>query len=539
MFKWRKTADLDAKSVANNWITYVILGTVIITMAFFGVCSPRNGGESGFMLPSGTAAKVDGEKIGSLEFRRSYIQYSSQLEKQYKDKFDAVALGVAPQVLNGLVQKLAIYKEANKNGIAATEDEVTKVIIDGKYFNGENGKFDPKLFEMYLRNNGHTEASFTEDLRRDIVNQKFRSFIAETSRASSKIAELNYLLDESKIDVEYLRLDPNSFPVTIAPADVDKFLAGADAKKAQEYYDQNKTEFNKEAQVKARHILISFKGSRSASAEGAARSKEDAKALATKIAGEVKKPGADFAALASKYTDEASGKAKGGDLGFFKKEQMVKEFADVAFAMKAGQISNPVESPFGYHIIRVDTVQEAKATTFEEAKRGIAEKLIAKERRPQLMTEKLKTIVADLKAGKDDSAALGLSWKTTGPFAVGARFIPGIGPDKEALKAVATLKTPGQLHADALDISGVKYIVRLKSRQEADLKNLTPEKRDELVESSKYMEGYSLYNTIGEEIAKRYDREGKIYKNPEFLAYDKTLHGNKSSGGSAPVDDGE
>jgi peptidyl-prolyl cis-trans isomerase D len=534
MFKWRKTADLDSKAIGKSWITYAVLGTVIITMAFFGVCTPNENG--GFVLPSGTAAKVDGEKIGSIEFRRRYNQASQQLEQQYRDKFDPVAQKVAPQVLNSMVQNLAMYKEATKNGISASDDEVSKLILEAKFFNGENGKFDPQLMSNYLKNMGHTEASFTEEIKRDIVNQKFRSFIAETSRSSTKVAELNYLLDDSKVDVEYLRLDPQSFPVTVAPADVDKFLAGADAKKVQEYYDQNKAEFNQEAKVKARHILISFTGARNASAEGSARSKDAAKALATKLLADVKKPGADFAAIASKNTDEASGKAKGGDLGFFKKDQMVKEFANVAFAMKVGQISDLVESPFGFHIIRVDAVQEAKSTTFDDAKRGIAEKIIAKERRPQLMNEKLTALLTNLKAGKDDSASLGLAWKETGPFAVGARFIPGLGPDKDALKAVSTLKTPGQLLPEALDIGGVKYIVRLKSRQDADLAKLTPEKRNELVESAKYMEAYTLFNTIGQEIEKRYESEGKIYKNPEFLNYDKVIHGSRTANADEPAE---
>ena len=420
---------------------------------------------------------------------------------------------------------LALFKEATKYGISATEAEVDHVILDGKYFAGENGKFDPALFERYLKTQGHTESTFTEELRRNIITTKFRSLVSNSYRSSDKVAELNYLLDESKIDIDYLRLDPASFPITVAPADIDAFLAGADAKQVQDYYDGHKAEFNQEAKVKARHILIAFKGARNASGPAANRSKDEAKAQVSKILAEVKKPGADFAALASKYTDEPSGKAKGGDVGFFKKDSMVKEFADAAFSMKPGQISDIVESPFGFHIIRVDTVQEAKAVTFDDAKRGIAEKLLAKVRQPQIINDKVKAILADLKAGKDDAASLGLTWKATGPFSVGARFIPGLGADKNALQTISTLKTPGQVAPEAVEISNVKYIVRLKSRQDADVSKLTSEKRKELSEASKYMEAYTLFNNISEDIRKRYEKEGKVYKNPDFLAYDQKLHG--------------
>ncbi|RZA13369.1 MAG: hypothetical protein EOP10_29845, partial [Proteobacteria bacterium] len=243
MFNWKKTSEIDSKTLAKSWITYAILGTVIITMAFFGVCTPHEQG--GFVLPSGTAAKVDGEKITSMEFRRAYLNYSNQLQQQYKDKFDAVALGVGKQVLDGLVDNLALYKEAVKNGITATDAEVDHIILDGKYFAGENGKFDPKLFANYLKNQGHTEATFTEELRRNLITTKFRNFIATSYRGSEKIAELNYLLDESKVDIDYLRLDPAAFPVTIAAADVDKLLASPEGiKEVQSYYDTHKTEFN-------------------------------------------------------------------------------------------------------------------------------------------------------------------------------------------------------------------------------------------------------------------------------------------------------
>lgn len=527
MIKWKKTTDIDGKTVSRNWMTYGVLGTVVITMAFFGVCDPQQGG---FVLPSGTAASVDGEKISSLEFRRAYLNYSNQLQQQYRDKYDAVALGVAGQVMNGLVERTAIYKEAEKNGISASEAEVDRVIIDGKYFANEQGKFDKTQFERYLKSQGHNEASFTEELRRNIITTKFRNFITTTYRGSDKVAELNYLLDESKVDVEYLRLDPASFPITVAPADIDAYLASENGAKAvKEYFESNKTEFNKEARVKARHILISHKGARNASGAAANRSEEEAKALAATVLSEAKKGGADFSALAAKYTDEASGKTKGGDLGFFKKEQMVKEFSDAAFAMKAGEISGPVKSPFGYHIIRVDTVEEPKNVSFEDAKRGIAEKLIAKERRPELIKEKAKSLLADLKAGKDDSAASGLAWKSTTPFSIGARFIPGLGADKAALAAISNLKTPGQIAPEPVEIGGVTYILRLKSKTDADLSQLTAERRKELSEQGKYMESYTLYNAITQDILKRYEKNDKIYKNPEFLAYDHKLKGDTAA----------
>ncbi|ATR19723.1 Peptidyl-prolyl cis-trans isomerase [Roseomonas mucosa] len=109
-----------------------------------------------------------------------------------------------------------------------------------------------------------------------------------------------------------------------------------------------------EEEVHARHILVA--------------SKEEA----DKVLAEVRKPGADFAAIAQKYSTDPSGKGNGGDLGFFKKSDMVPEFAEAAFALKPGQISPaPVKSAFGWHIIKVEERRAAPPKSFEEQRASL------------------------------------------------------------------------------------------------------------------------------------------------------------------------
>ncbi|MCL2330257.1 MAG: peptidyl-prolyl cis-trans isomerase, partial [Phycisphaerae bacterium] len=111
---------------------------------------------------------------------------------------------------------------------------------------------------------------------------------------------------------------------------------------------------------------------------------------AEKLLEEVQKPGADFAALAKEHSDDPSSKEKGGDLGFFPKKAMLPEFAEAAFAMKKGEISNIVETMYGYHIIKVTDTQPEKS--LEEATPEIKESVEANKVRQQLMayTEELK-----------------------------------------------------------------------------------------------------------------------------------------------------
>lgn len=103
--------------------------------------------------------------------------------------------------------------------------------------------------------------------------------------------------------------------------------------------------------IAARHILISYSGARSEIA-GITRSEADAHALAERVAGEARKPNADFAALAREYTDEPGGKDRGGDLGKFGRGQMVPAFEKAAFALGVGEISAVVQTPFGFHVIQ-------------------------------------------------------------------------------------------------------------------------------------------------------------------------------------------
>ena len=129
----------------------------------------------------------------------------------------------------------------------------------------------------------------------------------------------------------------------------------------EEYYKNHPKEFEKPETVKARHILIGFKGD---------MTEEEKKELRKKAEGIHKKAkrGDDFAQLASEYSDDPGSKTKGGELGYFPRGNMVPEFENAAFNLKPGDISDVIETPYGYHIIKVEDKKAAEMPAFDSVK---------------------------------------------------------------------------------------------------------------------------------------------------------------------------
>jgi peptidyl-prolyl cis-trans isomerase D len=525
MFRTKNTTidKVDTAKLAKNSGTYIVLLLALGAMTFFGVCDPQSRRGGGMRFGS-QAAIVGDQVISNDEFRRAYRNAYDQYQKQLSDKFDPAAMQLAHNVIQQLVNDRILYSSAVRHGLKASDEEVEKVLAEAALFKDDKGQFSEENFTTFMRGNGYTEASFMEEVRRNISLQKFRRFITDTAFVSTKAAEIDYRLAETKLNLEFLKFDPQKVNVEVTDADVDKFLQDDKNKeRVKEYYETNKRDFNQAEQVKARHILVSFKGARNATPEAAKRSKEEAKKRADEIYAKVKAPGADFIAVAKAKTDEAAGKASGGDLGFFAREAMVKEFSDAAFKLSKNEISAPVESPFGFHIIKVEDKKEAKNTTLEAAQRGIAKTIIGKDKKPELAKANAEQVLAALKAKKDPADLLAkydTKWAETGDFAANTRYIPSIGTSDEINDALLSLKSVGQLVDKVVDVRGNFFIVRLKSRKDADMSKFDDKKSKELAESASYSEGYALFNSLEKKLKDEMQKDSKVWMNPDVLAID-------------------
>ncbi|ANH67065.1 peptidylprolyl isomerase [Mitsuaria sp. 7] len=196
---------------------------------------------------------------------------------------------------------------------------------------------------------------------------QFQAFAAKDFAASltPKDADLEAYYKDPKVsakfqlpesaDIEYVVLDVGSLQagVTVNPDDVQKF------------YESNKPRFTADEERRASHILIK------ASADMPAADKAKAKAKADELLAEARKNPAGFAELAKKNSEDPGSGPNGGDLDFFGKGAMVKPFEDAVYALKKGEISNVVQSDFGYHIIMLTDVRGGQLRPFETVKAGI------------------------------------------------------------------------------------------------------------------------------------------------------------------------
>ena len=239
---------------------------------------------------------------------------------------------------------------ARINGEVITKDELYNVLVAQGGKEALDSLIADKIIDSELKKKG------LEVTEKDIDTELQAMIVEYGGQESFNQALASYGYTDNNIKKN---IKMNLSATKLVGADV--VITDADMKT---YFDENKTTFDVPEQVKANHILVA----------------DEAKAKEVKVK---LSAGGDFAALAKEYSTDETNKDLGGDLGFFSKGDMVPEFENVAFSLKIGEISEPVKTEFGYHIIKVAEKKEAKTATYEDSKEQI--KVI-------LMAEKLPTV---------------------------------------------------------------------------------------------------------------------------------------------------
>jgi peptidyl-prolyl cis-trans isomerase D len=380
----------------NKKVMQIILALVILPFAFFGIDSYFRGGSGG-----DSVATVGDYKISQNEFTQSLRERQDMLRRVSGDRVDPALLDSTElrfSVIENLVQQRLLVDRAVRAGLVATDRQIQDIIGTVDAFK-EEGKFSYARYEELLRAQGMTPLIFEQRMRQDLLVDHLTHAYSGASFVSRAEAALVLRISEQQREISHFTLTADSF--------VPQVKLEADA--AKKYYDSHQDEFRVPEQVRIEYVMLSADGlqaqmqpaaaelrqaydanarrfivkeSRQAShiliaadAAGGADAKKKAKAKADELYAQLKKNPKDFAALAKQYSQDPGSAANGGDLGFFERGAMVKAFDDAVFSMKAGEISQPVESEFGYHIIRLAEVRGGKGKTFEEARPEIEAEL--------------------------------------------------------------------------------------------------------------------------------------------------------------------
>ena len=462
-------------------IIWIILGFLIITFAMWGVGNYFNQGSSNVNV-----ASVNGTDISEQAFLNAYREQQERLQtmlgKNYRPElFDNARM--KREVLDQLIDR-ELQSQLLHSGHYAVAPQLLARQIEGLQVFHDNGAFSKARYEQLLRRQGMSAAGFEAGMARDMMAQQMRDGIVNTAFVTP--LELNAyqrLLNQQR-DVGVLTLPLSGFLKTASVDDKAVkayFDAHQDAFKTPEqvsvnyvelsmaeiaakipvseedmrqYYTEHQDKFvSQPEERRVRHILIKVD-----------KDTSDAQALA-KIEDLEKqlKAGASFAALAKKYSQDPGSAKQGGDLGFFARGVMDKAFEAAAFGLKKkGEISAPVRSQFGYHLLQLEDIRPGKEQTFEQAKAEIRHELqMQKADKPFYeAADQLSNLAYEHPDALDYVAKqLGLEIKHTGLFSrQGASS--GIAKNPKVVSAAFSDEVLNQgMNSDALEVGTNDYVV--------------------------------------------------------------------------------
>lgn len=376
-------------------IVQVILLLAILPFMFWGVESYRTDGKESYV------AVVDGEEITRREFEQALRNQHEAMRNMLGDKFDSTLLD-NPQmrlaVLENLIQKKLLQHEAVNVGLTVLDSQLAREIQNISAFH-EDQKFSYQRYEELLRRQQMTPAMFESRMVAEVMQQQVLEAVAKSTVIPETVTRNVAHLSEVKREINQVKIEPQHFISQINPdeAAIQSYYENhqADfllpervrieyvvlsleelaqqeevaADEIKKYFDEHQSEFGQEEQRQASHILIAAPATASDDEKAAAREKVEN--LLAQLEAEPEK----FAELASEHSEDQGSAKVGGDLGFLGRGILVKEFEDELFQMQPNEIRGPVETTFGFHIIKLSEIKPAQTAPLEEVRDEIEQTL--------------------------------------------------------------------------------------------------------------------------------------------------------------------
>lgn len=364
----------------NPKVTQIFLGVMTLAMASWGIDYFRGGSSKE------VAAQVGDSPIYQQQFKTAFQQWMDQMQQSSGGAVDTSLLDSPDsraRILNQLIDQEALRVAATKAHLSIPDSAVRNRILSNPSFQ-ENGVFSKQLYNQLLNSAGVSAQSYEAQTRESLALSALLTPIADSAAAARISAQRWIALSGEERSISELDVDGKTY--------LDQVKLPADA--AKKYYEANLAKYHVAEQAKieyvvldlddvaksikitdaqardwyqanmeersARHILVQVSKNATAEQKAAAHKK------AEELLAEVRKDPSKFAEIAKASSDDKVSAAQGGQLDFFTQKDMDPDFAKAAFALKQGEISDVVQSSFGYHIIMLTGIRSAK--TFEQVK---------------------------------------------------------------------------------------------------------------------------------------------------------------------------
>ncbi|PLY01483.1 MAG: hypothetical protein C0623_05340 [Desulfuromonas sp.] len=463
---------------------------------------------------SSVAITVNGTDIGVQEYQNAHRNLYQFYQNLYGDRFNAEMekqLNLGKAAINQLIRQVLLEQEGKRLGIEVSEQEMVDSISKIPQFQ-KDGVFDRATYLQVLNYQRISPEDFETSQERTLFVDKVEEKIMDAVTVEESDVEAEFRKQNDKVNLSFVRLAPASFEskVKVQDGDLEEYFnqnreqfqiptrialryllfepgryvdeVPVDEAAINKFYERNLDKYEIEEQVDAAHILIKVEKD----------AEEDVRAEKRKLAEKVleqAKAGEDFAKLARQYSDDTGSAAKGGDLGYFSRGTMVPAFEQAAFALKPGKISDIVESPFGFHIIKMNGYIEPGvkplAEVLDDVKAGLKKDgavRVAFEKAMDAYNINRKTGDLEKAAAEND-----LGVKETGLF---DRQKPGDGIEQNpALLTAAFALEKGELARPVRTGSGI-YLISLKEREESHIPEFSAVKK-------KVEEAYRKSESIG------------------------------------------
>ncbi|MCU0235133.1 MAG: peptidyl-prolyl cis-trans isomerase [Thermoanaerobaculales bacterium] len=376
-------------------LKFILWGVVavFVLLVFVDWGAGRAGGGG-----AGAAVQIGTTKVSEQEFLDEMRRLDQRFAQIYGERWNDIRAQVdlAGQTASYFIDRELQLAEARRIGLKVPPSELREAILANPSFQREGGEFVgsetyERIVRAYFR---MSTQAFEQRLAEDLMIGKLNALAERTAWVSDGEVEREYRRQRDVADLEILQLRYEPFLAGGAATEAEaraayerdsesyrrdeqrairyllvesaklRRLLPVEAAELRAYYDEHKDEFLEGEQANARHILIRV----APDADQVALA--EAELLANGVA-QIARSGADFAELAAKHSQDPGSKDGGGDLGWFARGRMVKEFEDAVFAAKPGEIVGPIRSQFGFHIIRVDGFRPAHQRPFEEVEEQV------------------------------------------------------------------------------------------------------------------------------------------------------------------------